>query len=202
MVQIPDHCDTLQLSPGTNCRSRPTVHLLHGTNLHSSRALQVFHGTNPVAHASAIARKGPDFTRIGGTHGASLGRGFYTSDDVKLAGSYARGTGAICVCRALQGNIKSQQLNSAETAGSLFKAGYHSVHEQGSRQIVLFHPDAVCVSFILNQGPDSSMAEQLVIAKEKLDKEHGEQDSVRLAQLEVCCFRLQVHTIQKTCLRW
>lgn len=154
------------------------------------RQCQVFHGTNPVAHASAIARKGPDFTRIGGTHGASLGRGFYTSDDVNLASSYAKGSGAICVCRALQGKIKSQQLNSAETAGSLFKAGYHSVHEQGSRQIVFFHPDAVCVSYILNQGPDSSMAEQLAFAKKKLDKEHGEQESVRLAQLEVCLLDL------------
>lgn len=187
MVQILDHCDTLQRSHGTTCRSKPTVQFLRGTNLHSSHALQVFHGTNPVAHASAIACKGPDFTRIGGTHGASLGRGFYTSDDVKLAGTYAKGTGAICVCRALQGNIKSQQLNSAETAGSLFKAGYHSVHEQGSRQIVLFHPDAVCVSYILNQGPEFSMAEQLASAKEKLVEEHAEQDSVRLAQLEVCC---------------
>ena len=148
--------------------------------------MQVFHGTNPVVHASAIARKGPDFTRIGGAHGASLGRGFYTSDDINLASSYAKGTGAICVCRALQGKSKSQQLNSAETAGSLFKAGYHSVHEPGSRQIVLFHPDAVCVTHIMNQGPDSSMAEQLAVAKEKLDKEHESQELVRKAQLEVC----------------
>ena len=148
--------------------------------------VQVFHGTDPVAHASAIARKGPDFTRIGSTHGASLGRGFYTTDDANLASSYAKGTGAVCVCRALQGNIKSQQLNSAETAGSLFKAGFHSLHEQGSRQIVLFHPDAVCVSYILNKGADTSMAEQLAVAKEKLDKAHGEQEMVRVAQLEVC----------------
>ena len=154
--------------------------------------MQVFHGTNPVAHASAIARKGPDFTRIGGTHGASLGRGFYTSDDVNLASSYAKGTGAICVCRALQGNIKSQKLNSAETAGSLFKAGFHSVHEQGSKQIVLFHPDSVCVSYVVNQGPDTSMAEQLAIAKEQMDKEHDEQDLVRLTQLEVCLLTLQL----------
>ncbi len=38
----------------------------------------------------------------------------------------------------------------------------------------------------MNQGPDSSMAEQLAVAKEKLDKEHERQEQVREAQLEVC----------------
>ena len=36
------------------------------------------------------------------------------------------------------------------------------------------------------------MAEQLAVAKEKLDKEHGEQEMVREAQLEVCHSGLQV----------
>ena len=165
--------------------------------------VQVFHGTAPVTNANAIARKGPDFTRIGGTHGASLGQGFYTSDRVSLAWGYAKGTGSICVCKALQGNIKSQQLNSSDTAGSLLKAGFHSVHDQGSSQIVLFHPDSVCVSYILNLGPDTSMAEQLAVAKEKLDKEYDEQEMVREAQLEVCHSGLLLPcTTAESCMLW
>ena len=134
--------------------------------------VQVFHGTAPVTNANAIARKGPDFTRIGGTHGASLGQGFYTSDRVSLAWGYAKGTGSICVCKALQGNIK-------------------------------FHPDSVCVSYILNLGPDTSMAEQLAVAKEKLDKEYDEQEMVREAQLEVCHSGLLLPcTTAESCMLW
>ena len=163
--------------------------------------LQVFHGTHPVAHASAIARKGPDFTRIGGTHGARYGRGFYTSDDISISTAYAAQTGAICICRALRGNVKTQGLNAAETAGSLFKAGYHSVHDPNRREIVLFHPDAISVTHVANLGPDSTMAEQLAAAKEKLDQEHAEQELARQSQLEVCpagrCFIAQCFAAQR-----
>ena len=147
--------------------------------------VQVFHGTDPPAHASAIARKGPDFSRIGGTNGAAYGRGFYTSDDVAVATHYSNGNGGICLCQVLQGRIKSSNFNAADTAGSLFKAGFHSVHDPQARFVVLFHPDAVCVSHVVNLGPDSTMDQQLAAAKQKLDAEHANQEMVREAQLQV-----------------
>lgn len=146
---------------------------------------QVFHGTNPPAHASGIARKGPDFSRIGSVNGAAYGRGFYTSDNIAVADHYASGNGGICLCEVLQGNVKSNNFNGAETAGSLFKQGFHSVHDPSARFIVLFHPDAVCVTHIANLGPDSSMDQQLAAAKEKLDAEHKALEMVRIAELKV-----------------
>ena len=150
-----------------------------------SCVLQVFHGTTPPAHASGIARKGPDFTRIGGTNGAAYGRGFYTTDDIAVAAQYAAGNGGICLCQVLQGNIKSSNFSANDTAGSLFKAGYHSVHDPQARFMVLFHPDAVCVTHIANLGPDSTMAEQLAAAKQKLDDEHAAKEMVRKAEVKV-----------------
>lgn len=147
--------------------------------------MQVFHGTTPPAHASGIARKGPDFTRIGGTNGAAYGRGFYTSDDVAVAQHYAGGSGGICLCQVAQGNVKSSNFSSADTAGSLFSSGWHSVHDPQARFIVLFHPDSVCVTHIVNLGPDSTMDQQLADAKKKLDAEHADKEMVRKAELKV-----------------
>ena len=147
--------------------------------------LQVFHGTTPPAHASGIARKGPDFTRIGGTNGAAYGRGFYTTDDIAVAANYAGGDGGICLCQVLQGHIKSSNFSASDTAGGLFQAGYHSVHDPQAHFMVLFHPDAVCVTHVVNMGPDSTMDEQLAAAKKKLDDERDGKEMVRKAELKV-----------------
>lgn len=152
---------------------------------HNRLWLQVFHGTKPVSCANSIARTGPDFSKIGAANGHRIGRGFYSTRQVKKARAYATEQGAICICRVLQGIRKVKMLDTNETAGSLLENGYHSVHEEGTDFIVLFHPDAVRVTHIVHLGPDDGMQQHLELEREALTKKHQADELQRTMQLQV-----------------
>lgn len=64
------------------------------------------------------------------------------------------------------------------------------MHDPQARFMVLFHPDAVVVTHVVNLGPDSTMDEQLAAAKKKLDAEYDDKEMVRKAELKVhCCHK-------------
>ena len=140
-----------------------------------------------MSAANSIARTGPDFSRIGASHGHRIGKGFYSTRVIGTAQSYATEQGAICICRALQGIRKVKQLDSNETAGSLLEAGFHSVHEEGTDFIVLFHPDAVYVTHIIHLGPEDGMQLHLELEREALKKQYEAQESQRKMELQVKC---------------
>lgn len=148
--------------------------------------LQVFHGTRPVRNANTIARLGPDFSRIGAAHGARFGRGFYTSDHIGIARGYTYEAGSICVCTALLGICKLQGLGGeSETPGSLLEQGFHSVHDAGTKEIVLFHPDSMFTKYIIDLVPDDSLEEQIAVERLRVQKAHQMAEDQRCRQLLV-----------------
>lgn len=148
--------------------------------------LQVFHGTRPVRNANTIARHGPDFSRIGAAHGTRFGRGFYTSDHIDIARGYAYEVGSICVCTALLGICKLQGLGSdSETRGSLLEQGFHSVHDAGTKEIVLFHPDSIFTKYIIDLVPDDSLEEQIAMERLRMEETHKMAELQRRRQLLV-----------------
>ena len=156
----------------------------------SAACVQVFHGTHPPSNAQSIARRGPDFSLIGSANGHVYGRGFYTTTFIDTAASYATSKGAICVCAAVLGNIKSNG-SSEDTAGSLLQQGYHSVVAAGTRVTVLFHPDAVHVEYIINDVADPTAEKALAAKQEQLDAAWRHQDLVRQKNLQVRLFAEQ-----------
>ena len=147
-------------------------------------AVQVFHGTTPPSNAHSIARSGPDFSLIGSANGHKYGRGFYTSSNIKVAASYAEGKGAICVCTAALGNVKSGGRRQ-DTAGALLQQNYHSVVARNNNITVLFHPDAVHVQYIINQVADPAAESALAAKQKQLDALWRDADLVRQKDLQV-----------------
>ena len=145
----------------------------------------MFHGTTPASNAHSIARSGPDFSLIGSANGHVHGRGFYTSSDITVAASYAEDMGAVCICTAALGNVKSSG-RSRDTAGSLLQQGYHSVVAANRGITVLFHPDAVHVQYIINQVADPAADIALAAKQEQLDAVWRNADLVRQKDLQVC----------------
>lgn len=148
----------------------------------------MYHGTDPIANANAIARKGPDIKLAGSKTGHMFGLGLYAveANRIDIARQYAQSAGGICVCQALRGKPKTNNLSPNDTAGSLYQAGYHSVQDPTSGYIVLFHPDSVVVSHVISFGPDDSLDEQLAAERVKLQAEWEAAENQRKLQLQVC----------------
>ena len=144
----------------------------------------MFHGTTPLSNAQSIARRGPDFSLIGSANGHVHGRGFYTSSNIRTATHYAKATGAICVCVAALGNVKSGGSRD-DTAGSLLQQNYHSVVAAGDQITVLFHPDSVYVQYIINEVADTTAEHELALKQDQLDAVWNDMDLGRQKELQV-----------------
>lgn len=162
-----------------------------------SMCLQIYHGTNPVANANAIARTGPNVTLAGSANGHRFGLGFYAVEaaNIRVAQAYADQAGGICVCQSLRGKVKKSNFSQDDTAGSLYKDGFHSVRDPDSGYIVLFHPDSVYVSHIVSFGPDDSLADQLAAERVKLQAEWTLKEEQRMLELQV-----HFHVVDFVCL--
>ena len=60
----------------------------------------------------------------------------------------------------------------SETSGSLLEQGFHSVHDAGTKEIVLFHPDSMFTKYIIDLVPDDSLEEQIAVERLQVQKAH------------------------------
>jgi hypothetical protein len=80
---------------------------------------------------------------------------------------------------------QAEGLHSEDDAGSLLQQGYHSVHEQTSGYMVLFHPDAVVVTQIIYLGPDDSVEAQISTEMLQLEAARDSLEQQREMKLKV-----------------